>query len=418
MQIFTSFLMILFFSSFCFAQFSFIGRSKDWEVSSYGIFDEGKKDVKSLAEIICTISRKKKIGCSTIEIKTQPSLEKQADKMLEMLEKSFVSTQEILGKDVSLDDVRIYVLDGKQPSSGYHYALTSSYPLFQMILYLPREENNLDCNKQNQFCDSIFWTLPHELTHPKISSETRWLEESICNLVGQKVSEKFSVAKNREIYLPLIKVLAGNEDFRKNIFSWQKSDEVDKLILNQTKKIAEITRYEAAYFILSQTIENKQNANFFQNLIDKIIEKKRNFPWDLTLENFEEIFSQNDVELRNFPQLSQEEKTKIAEQANSDLAERKNAYYAAITLFLLKSQLSQESLNVVIEDFIAQPQNSLAAKLLQNQINQPMVNQIISDALKKKGLKNIEFQRKQISLKIQKFSKKPIELLKYFSLTH
>jgi hypothetical protein len=57
----------------------------------------------------------------------------------------------------------------------------------------------------------------------------------------------------------------------------------------------------------------------------------------------------------------------------------------------------------VIEDLIAQPQNLLAAKLLQNQTNQPMVNQMIANAFKKKGLKNIEFQRKQINLKIQRY---------------
>ena len=256
-----AFIFVGIFSAYCFGQ----------QTGSMSVSGNGKLDVGRLAIKKCRMILSRKIGNNTAEVRFAVGYDLIAGQILEMLSRMITETSDIL-QPRELADVRFYLLPLNKNPVGYRYNLINERKnLYQTIGFIIGADQPLDCRRNQDLCENILTTIPHELTHSAIEGilsgqRTRWFEEGLSEYVAWKIADRLN---------PLIaeeKLSSRNTEFvfgcvcnKERIFNW--SDEIEQSkspLLNRSSNLQKIWGQQVLYGasfqlvrLLMQTYENE-----------------------------------------------------------------------------------------------------------------------------------------------------------------
>ena len=207
----------------------------------------------------CNRSLAKQVGTSSIEIKFSPEFTDEARNIFTALENSVNETQKVLFPR-RVEDVRFYLLQVDEIPVSYKMtdSVTDREFYLDLWIFKNKETLNLSCNKDDKLCDSVYKTIPHELTHGAIEGlvdhkDASWFEEGLSNYVGREVSRSCRSSSISDKFDENIqKVTLHRPDIRNDLFSWNHSS-----VGKDTNFIRnEWFHYIASEYLIKLIIEN------------------------------------------------------------------------------------------------------------------------------------------------------------------
>lgn len=168
----------------------------------------------------------------------QPQFLSKAEELSQVFKKVVEKTQEILSP-LHVNGVRFYLLQMDNAPKSYKIVLPKQDNLFLYLKVSSKKENlNLDCAQNQEFCKKLYQTIPHEITHPTlekfiIHEETRCFEDGLANYVGAEILHQFApTIQTREKEISAQATLHRKE-IRQRPFGWAELSSSDIALKGQ-----------------------------------------------------------------------------------------------------------------------------------------------------------------------------------------
>lgn len=369
-----------------------------------------------------------KQGCNSVSreiINNDQSIEIRYDSLsqstLKKIENSLINLIINLNEKLSplsTPSIVLYLLKFDEPPANYRFVESSGKSLYPIVfLYKNEDELELECGSYSLFCEEIYATTTHEITHLTIydfidtrDKSIRWFDEGLANFIEEDLSSKFAPEVYQRKVLTTFPSVSLNRNYiRKNIWSWKLTNDIKSLSQLNTweSKWNELSLYGASGEIFRNIINysEKQGKNYsFQNFLKYIkisAEKKPLKGEDIpTL-----IKKQFVVDIKTIGVLNILEKEQFISQSliylsshniNDPLSKAKK-YYALSILASLDSSIPDNTittlLRVVNDPAEAEVNRNLAATALQLRKNNPLIKRILqSDNNLGKIIKSLAFE--------------------------
>lgn len=401
---------------------------KKIEYSYFAASDETGKKIKTVdltKEVLerCNGSLKKQVGSSSIELKFSPEFTDEARNILNALENSVHQTQKVLFL-LPVENVRFYLFQMDEIPASYKIIDSITDREFYLHLWIFKDKKTLDlnCNKGNKLCQSIYQTMPHELTHVAIENlidhkDVSWFEEGLCNYVGKEVSRTYRLSTILDKFDENVpKVTLHRRDIRNDLFFWNHSSNNKKINFVRN----EWFRYIAAEELIQLIIENAKKQEIekpLDLLLIKLKERKEKLGKPADSSEIIALIKENlNVNPQTLGILDEQTQKNFVNEALNILSqneisiEKKN--YALYVLAGIDSiQISDNWIKYLLNDIYRQKSNSnyqqeLAATALARRFNQEGFDKILDNYLKE-NKHVIKKSPKQIKEELEKLSIRP-----------
>ncbi|HEY0459739.1 MAG TPA: hypothetical protein VGC97_11430, partial [Pyrinomonadaceae bacterium] len=205
----------------------------------------------------------------------------EAQNIFTALKNSVKETQKTLFP-LPIEDVRFYLLRVEEIPASYKITDTVDDREFYLHLWAfkNKEKLNLNCDKEDKLCESIYSTIPHELTHGAIEDlvddkNLSWFKEGLGNYVGKEVSRKYRPLAVEESFKQNIpEISLHRDDIRESLFLWEHLSSAERT--NDSMR-NEWFRYIAAEQLIRLIIKNAKNEGIekpLDLLLTKLKEQK------------------------------------------------------------------------------------------------------------------------------------------------
>ena len=196
--------------------------------SEFMHWEEENKKVVNLTERVmheCTGIIKEGVGQSIVEVRFQPQFASEAKEISLKLKKVVERTQAFLSP-LPVQGVRYYLLQMADIPKSYKIVLSNQDDLLlYMDIFGKKEDVSQDCVRNPEFCESLFHTLPHEITHPAVGrlidhKKTRWFDDGLAEYVGTEINREFVpgvVTREKDIYA---QTMLHSDEIRQQLFDW------------------------------------------------------------------------------------------------------------------------------------------------------------------------------------------------------
>lgn len=394
----------------------------------YALVDSGSKKIVDLSKIAqreCTGLIREDIGRSFVEIKFQPQFASEAKEILLILKKVIERTQEVLSP-LQVNGVRFYLLQMADAPISYKIVLLKQDDLFLYLEAFSKQESiSLDCIKYPSFCERLYKTIPHEITHPLLEDliahdNTRWFEDGLAEYVGTEITRELNpntVTREKEISN---QATLHREEMRQQIFDWGEVNSSVSPFNGQKEMYNESQKYEAAQQLIRLTIDESKKKGIdrpLSVLLEKLKQFKEKKRKPATREELFVLIGQHlKVDVRTLGRFDAQAQKNLVQEATEILAKEQNSpnlqnkFYAlnilaSIDEIALSDEwiklLSEIAYNLKEDDFI----QDLAATALARRMNQSGFNAIIEKLqqtnlfLKNKKLDSIKKDLQEKSLR-------------------
>lgn len=402
-------------------------QQKRLEYSYLAAASEFGKEIKAidLSEEVhrtCNKTLRREIGNSYIELKFPAALSSKIKNLADSLEKSIRKTQEMLFP-LKIDGVRFYLL--QKDEIPLSYKMTDDLAGQKFYLHLWVFDNvsalNLECDKNDELCSSVYSTIPHELTHDAIENLTnhdnlKWFEEGLANYVGYSVRRDYGRLTKFDENIPKVALHRAeirdslwtwnNNENKKDIYSirnrWFKykaSEQLIKLVVEKSKNNGIENPLEVLFNELEKFREENGKSASADDLILIIQQKLKVDPKKLGV--LDKITQKNLVK----------EAMEILSQTNPNESDK---YYALIILASVDEiPLSEDSLKLLIKNVYTTEKNgylqNLAATALFRRIGQDNFDEAVKSFLNENSdLKQLNL--KSIKSNLEKLSIRPAKI--------
>lgn len=393
----------------------------------YAFVDTGSKKIVDLSKVAqreCTGLVREETGQSFVEVRFQPQFASEAKETLLILKKVIEKTQEVLSP-LQVNGVRFYLLQIADAPKSYKIVLLKQDNLFLYLEAFDKQESiSLDCIKYPSFCEKLYKTIPHEITHPLLEDliahdKTRWFEDGLAEYVGTEITRELNPnIGTREKEISLQSTL-HREEMRQQLFEWGELYSSVSPFKGQKEMYNESQRYEASQQLIRLMIEESKKKGI-ERPLSVLLEKLKQFTKQkgkpASREELFALIGQHlKVDVQTLGRLDAQTQKSFVQEATEILAKEqtssnlKNKFYALNTLASIDEiALSDEWINFLSEivynekedDFI----QSLAATALARRMNQNGFDEVIEKLqhtnlfFKKKKLDSIkkDFQEKSL----------------------
>lgn len=288
----------------------------------------------------------------TLEILYDRSSTGLHDKINEKLRDS-VSMSFDLVKRGNLRRIQVYIAKFDKLPLSYQVAAAHGVDFVYPIAYDSRTEMNSNCAVVTDLCDTIYRTIPHELTHLMVeglfSSEAKWIEEGLAEYVSGLVTSKLSPrqAYNREI-VTMPEIALHSASIRDRLFQWDyhpsTMNEESVLFYGASHQLA-----RQIFAVSRSDSEHRRLAQFFS--------ASANAGSALTSNQVKEVIqSEFGIDVTQLGQLSVTRETELYKNAvDTYILERNKSrtaykYKSLITIAYIDKPISDEFLRMLIDD--------------------------------------------------------------------
>ncbi|MER3430945.1 MAG: hypothetical protein C4324_07885 [Blastocatellia bacterium] len=123
-----------------------------------------------------------------------------------------------------MSGVRFYLLQMDNAPKSYKIVLPKQDNLFLYLEVFSKPASlNLECAQNEEFCKSLYKSIPHEITHSALEEvishdKSRWFEEGLANYVGLEIHRQFApqmLTREKEISAQAV---LHREEIRQRLF--------------------------------------------------------------------------------------------------------------------------------------------------------------------------------------------------------
>jgi hypothetical protein len=405
-----------------------IKAQKTIEYGYYAAKKTGEKEVKAVnltKEIYkkCDRSLTGKVGNSFIELRFPSEFSGEATNVFTALENSVGETQKIL-TPLPVENLRFYLLQLDEIPASYKIIDKVEKLDFYLHLWVfkDKRELNLSCDKKDKLCESIYGTIPHELTHGAVENlishkDTKWFEEGLSVYLGEKVSDIFRPLVSQDRFNKNIpKVTLHRQDIRDSLFSWKHEtfDSIEKRD-NLTAR-NQWFRYIASGYLIKLMVENSEREGVkdpLKVLVESLIKFRKEEKSSAKSGEILSIIRENlTVNLKTLGVLGETERNNLADDAFKILAKTNLNDEDKNYVFIILASIDEIAIppNLLIEllnEFFSRDKNlrSLAATILARRTNQENFDAAVKAFIKANA--NLNLDRNKIKDAIEKVSFRP-----------
>lgn len=394
----------------------------------YAFVDTGSKSIVDLSKIAqreCTGLIKEDSGQSFVEIRFQPRFAPEAKEISLILKKTIEKTQDILSP-LQVNGVRFYLLQMADAPKSYKIVLPKQDNLFLYLEAFDKQESiNLDCIKYPTFCERLYKTIPHEITHPLLENliahdKTRWFEDGLAEYVGTEITRELNpstVVREKEISS---QATFHRKEMRQQLFDWGEIYSHKNPLEGQKEMYSESQRYEAAQQLIRSMIEESKKKGVerpLSILLEKLKQFKEQNGKSATREELFVLIGQHlKVDVRTLGRFDVQTQKDLVREATEILTKEQNSpnlqnkFYALNILASIDEiTLSDEWIKFLMKIVYSEKEDnfvqSLAATALAQRIYQDNFDKIVekfqsaNSLLKKRDLNFIKKDLQNKSLR-------------------
>ncbi|MFN6963547.1 MAG: hypothetical protein ACK4S4_07255 [Pyrinomonadaceae bacterium] len=262
-----------------------------------------------------------------------------------------------------------------------------------VLLYQDPRGLDLGCKTYSTFCEELYATTPHEITHLSLgklvggreSQVARWFDEGMANYVEQEVSRVLApVVFERKLWNTFPRVSLNRSSVRSQIWKWKPVNTVDSVgsLSTWEKKWNEMSLYGASAEVFRLVI-NRANGQGYENPLKLILKNVYKMAGKRSLDSEDIISIVNTTlktDIRNLGLLTSEEKKELIKTAIEILSHpsdessetRDRTFYALSILACLDGEVSAETIELLVSivNNTQQPDifRGLAATALQQRV--------------------------------------------------
>lgn len=362
---------------------------------------------------------------SNVKINSRQSLEIKYESIDELkikkLQNSLVYLIEKLSeklRPLSMPSIVLYLLKSDQIPQNYRFVESSGMSRYPIVfLYKNEDELDLECNSFSTFCEEIYATTTHEITHLAISSlidtndsSVRWFDEGLANFIEEDLSSNFAPDIYKRKLLTTFPSVSLNRSYiRQNIWSWRTTNSLESLGKLNTweSKWNELSLYGASgeiFRILFNYSDKSSKYISLNQFLEYIKEAAKNKPLR-GKDVLSAIKNQFGVDLKSIGVLTNSEKEKFIERSfaylsasdKNDPLSKAQKYWALSILASLSNQIPDTMIfsliRIVKDPAESEINRNLAATALQQRIRYPQIKRIIQNETNlSKIIKSLTFE--------------------------
>ncbi len=292
------------------------------------------------------------------------------------LESSLDRVTKIIGPEAPIE-VRVLIARVDRVPATYEVLVPKGVDFVYPIVYDSSTNLDLDCDGITKLCETVYTTIPHELTHHllegKLSNDATWLNEGLAEYVGGLVGSELSprqAFKRQGETLP--EVSLGSPEIRGNLFQWSYTPET----LNEES----ILQYGAAHQLVRLIVAESERKKVKEPLQKLLVFLRARTKIVTSAEAIDFIIKDLGLDPRTLGVLDRPRRDEIFAKAIETFWLERNSkrtaykYNSLVTFAYLDSRLPDALLVALVEEVFNKKNSKqfacLSAKALSSRIDQ------------------------------------------------